>query len=499
MKSIKVFISLLLVFVLLFNPVIVSASLVDSIFQKYMESGPSYFESQKRGYFSFGSFSGRYDYGTLHPITIALPKIDLGCGGIDIFLGGFGFAGLDYLVQKFQRLIQMAPVVAFHIALNTISPQLRGIITEVENIINLLNQLQLDECKILKPFMAINLREGDIASQFEGAAKQAMSSTGLDKLWTSVTSAFKGIGSALTGGGGGSNIPDMREETKEAMKLCPGFLRDLIDDLENNGGGCLVERFVREGRFGSSNIGPLGSDLIKIVRGLVGDVCVRRHTGGSDDKINPYYLVYIAPCEGAFARLKEGELLIAESINYSAKQMVCRSGMNLSDLQRKVETIIQNAYSAYRVGVRPPQDYLTLVDRSPFSLHKLMEYAVVAGDPSLPLSTASYHATLMLYNLISSVQAEIYNLVHLLEKESGSQPSYADCPISSVFETIAAFPHDRVYKVSDEIYKVLALKSKELYYIVGVMNNFFNFYIYMERKLMSEFGPSVVNRVLTRR
>jgi len=158
MRTVRIFISLVLVFVLLFNPVIASSSLVDKIFQKYMESGPSYFESQKRGYFTFGSFSGRYDYGTLHPISISMPSINLGCGGIDIFLGGFGFTGLDYLVQKFQRLIQMAPAVAFHIALNTISPQLRGIITEIESIITLLNQLQLDECKILKPFMAINLR-----------------------------------------------------------------------------------------------------------------------------------------------------------------------------------------------------------------------------------------------------------------------------------------------------------------------------------------------------
>lgn len=498
MRTVRIFISLVLVFVLLFNPVIASSSLVDKIFQKYMESGPSYFESQKRGYFTFGSFSGRYDYGTLHPISISMPSINLGCGGIDIFLGGFGFTGLDYLVQKFQRLIQMAPAVAFHIALNTISPQLRGIITEIESIITLLNQLQLDECKILKPFMAINLREGDISSQFEGAAKQALSSTGLDKLWTSVSSAFKSLGNTLTGGGS-SNIPDMKKEVRESIKMCPSLLRSLVDDLENNRRGCLVEKFVRENRFRASNIGPLGNDLIRVVRGLVGDVCVRRHTGGSDDKLNPYYLVYIAPCEGAFVRLKEGELMLADNIDYVNKRMICSSGMRLSELQAKIESAIRNAYVSYRTGSRPPNDYLLLVDRSPFSLHKLMEYAVISGDPSLPLSTASYHAALILFNLISSVQAEIYSLKHLLEKEVGSQPSYADCPIIQINEALANFSKERVNMVSDEIYKLLALKSKELYYIVGLVNNFFNFYTYMERKLISEFGPVVANRVLARR
>jgi len=291
----------------------------------------------------------------------------------------------------------------------------------------------------------------------------------------------------------------MKKEVRESIKMCPSLLRSLVDDLENNRRGCLVEKFVRENRFRASNIGPLGNDLIKVVRGLVGDVCVRRHTGGSDDKLNPYHLVYIAPCEGAFVRLKEGELMLADNIDYVNKRMTCSSGMRLSELQAKIESAIRNAYVSYRTGSRPPNDYLLLVDRSPFSLHKLMEYAVISGDPSLPLSTASYHAALILFNLISSVQAEIYSLKHLLEKEVGSQPSYADCPIIQIHEALASFPKERVNMVSDEIYKLLALKSKELYYIVGLVNNFFNFYTYMERKLISEFGPVVANRVLARR
>ena len=113
-------------------------------------TGPSHFESGKRGYVTFGSLSVRNAMINDQLVAFQVPSIRVGCGGIDLFGGGFHFMDFDYLVQQFQNIISAAPAFAFEYALRSISEQSGTIIDSLKSIADLLNQTQFNSCAMSK-------------------------------------------------------------------------------------------------------------------------------------------------------------------------------------------------------------------------------------------------------------------------------------------------------------------------------------------------------------
>lgn len=151
----KVFLDVL-VFILIvsfmLNPAY--AGWVDDWIQQKTETSPGYFEGQKRGYMTTGSFSARWYNSNDYLFTAEPPRVKAGCGGIDVFLGGFSFLNFDYLVQKLQRILQSAPAAAFDIALNVLCEPCSKTIKSLEAITDALNSIQLDDCKASKVLVA---------------------------------------------------------------------------------------------------------------------------------------------------------------------------------------------------------------------------------------------------------------------------------------------------------------------------------------------------------
>ena len=99
---------------------IARAGFVDDWITQKSETSPGYFEGQKRGYFTGGSFSARWPQTRDYLVSFEPPRLKFGCGGIDAFMGGFSFMNFEYLVQKLQRIIQAAPAAAFDLALKNL-------------------------------------------------------------------------------------------------------------------------------------------------------------------------------------------------------------------------------------------------------------------------------------------------------------------------------------------------------------------------------------------
>lgn len=73
-------------------------------FDNVTYTSPGSFEDQARGYVTAGGFSGRVDVHNDYLMSVTLPKVRAGCGGIDMFLGGMSFLDPDYLVQKLENV-----------------------------------------------------------------------------------------------------------------------------------------------------------------------------------------------------------------------------------------------------------------------------------------------------------------------------------------------------------------------------------------------------------
>lgn len=240
-----------LCFALAAVPVWAHASWLDDWFDQYVSSGPDYFKGQKRGYYTVGSFSARWSTGGSRPITIMPPYFNVGCGGIDAFLGGMSFAMLpDYLVQKFQALIAAAPAIAFEVALSILSQVLSDKMDVITKIIDALNAIQLDECQIARgvKVAAGKLAEGGTLAEAWSSLKQE---AGIDDLWHKISQSVK-------------NEQVQDQQIEKMTQGCPQEVRSILK------ADSLVEWSLQKSGV------PYASELADYVRAYVGDVMCRQ-------------------------------------------------------------------------------------------------------------------------------------------------------------------------------------------------------------------------------
>jgi len=180
---------------MLLAPPQAGAGWVDDWLTQNTSNPPDYFAGQKRGYYSGGSFSARWPNNATYPITVEPPRIKSGCGGIDIFLGGFSFLNFEYLVEKLQRILMSGGAVAFDLALKTLCEPCATSIKSFEAIADKLNGLQLDECTAAKDIRAV-LQSSDgqgfasmdtVERRLGNAIKENKLSQGIADLYQTIT------------------------------------------------------------------------------------------------------------------------------------------------------------------------------------------------------------------------------------------------------------------------------------------------------------------------
>ncbi len=86
---------------------------------------PSAYKGQSANYYNVGSLYVKSRIRNAQLISVTLPSISAGCGGIDAFFGSFSHISSDQLVQLGKAIIQNAPPFAVELALQTWAPQIK--------------------------------------------------------------------------------------------------------------------------------------------------------------------------------------------------------------------------------------------------------------------------------------------------------------------------------------------------------------------------------------
>jgi hypothetical protein len=154
---------------------------------------PTFKEMGERGYVGFGSLSIRTPMNNLNirPFSFTPPFVKKGCGAIDIAMGGFNFLGFDYLVQKLQQILQAAPAFAFQLALEVFVPQVSQVLSKINAIADMINNINFDACKAstnLVHAIAPSLHDMIFNSRTDQAAQNE--SRGNGNFWDSLAKAF---------------------------------------------------------------------------------------------------------------------------------------------------------------------------------------------------------------------------------------------------------------------------------------------------------------------
>lgn len=135
---------------------IYAKSVASSMEDFWQDMGGSYsnstdaggYQLQGAGYYTGGSFVARSKVVNVNPVSITPPGIRAGCGGIDIYTGAFSHINTDQFIALMKAIPSNALGFAFQLALETLSPAIKGTVDQLQAIIDKINNANLNSCDL---------------------------------------------------------------------------------------------------------------------------------------------------------------------------------------------------------------------------------------------------------------------------------------------------------------------------------------------------------------
>jgi len=110
-------------------------------------TSPGVYEGQTARYATLGGISTRAPVRDINLFSIQTPKISAGCGGIDIYSGGFSYIDADQFVDNLRNIGENAESVAFMLAIQIVTPQLAGIMEDINTFAQKANAMSMNSCE----------------------------------------------------------------------------------------------------------------------------------------------------------------------------------------------------------------------------------------------------------------------------------------------------------------------------------------------------------------
>ena len=459
-----------------------AAGWVDDWLVQRTSTPATYFEGQKRGYYSAGSFSARWPSQNDYPVTVQMPKLSGGCGGIDLFGGGVSFLDFDYLVEKLQRILQSGGAVAFELALNTLCPECVNAVNNLESIANKLNSMQMDECALSKKLVA-TLSDGkemrQLGSDLAGAVKSFDLDQGLSDLYTAITenhAARKGQIDAA--------------ENARIMQGCPQDIKEVFLNNFSGASSSLLHN------LGANKMG-VNQAYIDVVRGLVGDIQLEAPANG-------YVISYIPPCPENAA--DDSKHLLDGKTKAKGLDGACYLPASTNaDLTR----YFQNEMSAIAARIRTKQPLTAaqtaFLQGSPLSLGLVLKTAVgteMEGQTIAVMAdiTAKAHALQMLADLYSRAKSIGDRGKALLAQRTaavdGQEPSTCAAEVfTDTFMVNVDRMLDQIYKLQDGAKKSYTASAQETALVLEIVDHLRQSNERLRSEVSRRFSPALANQV----
>lgn len=262
-------------------------SLINSI----ETNSPAAWEGQKRGYFTGGGISIRNKASNNSLFNIQTPRVQAGCGGIDVFWGGFSYLNPEYMIKMFQHVMTAAPAYAFKLALEQLCAPCGKILAELKNLADAVNNMGLDECGMA--FSMVNAG-GDAITSMIGMDKQEGKNSGTT--WAS------DLLQQTT-----STVNDFVQKGKElqAWAFCGG----LQNHDPNQFNKCMAFTDINGSIWDAAKRASeradkvLGEDFLEIARAYFGEMIVTpseaKDGGDGSDGKSTYKVEFLPVCDDA--------------------------------------------------------------------------------------------------------------------------------------------------------------------------------------------------------
>lgn len=213
--------------------------------------------SQSGSFITGGSAVWRVPKREFQPFLWQAPSIKAGCGGIDAYLGSFGFANSAAFVDYLRNIGQNALGLFFKMALQSLSPDLANVISEISKDMQTMNNKLGNSCEaaasalkgvgINQEWMNNLSRQAGLASNADGSSTSMFdayqtfkSDLGLATAKVESTSPVNSGGKPVVGpeknflwaamnSGNLSDFPDSMKEIAMSLLGTSGVLKDASD------------------------------------------------------------------------------------------------------------------------------------------------------------------------------------------------------------------------------------------------------------------------------
>ena len=208
----------------------------------------SHYATDQRGYYGVGGFSMRNRMTNDYLFSISPPRVEVGCGGVDLFGGAFSYLDPEYLVEKFERIVQAAPAFAFQVAMSEFCVQCINGMNTLTSIMDQLNSMQINDCRMSKRLVTSIAEDKNV---FKELSAEALGKYSLDE---GLRKNSQDVAETVESSGGAA--PD---DTNVLIADCPDVFRQVFTD------GSVL-------RNAAELIGMDG--YADVMRGLIGDAIV---------------------------------------------------------------------------------------------------------------------------------------------------------------------------------------------------------------------------------
>lgn len=110
-------------------------------------TNPAVLHGQSQSLYTGGNLFMRMPQRNYQLMSMTPPSWNAGCGGIDIFLGGFSFLNADKLIQMMRNIGQNAVGYAFKLAIQNLCPTCDNVIQSLQQSAQEMNRFNIDSCE----------------------------------------------------------------------------------------------------------------------------------------------------------------------------------------------------------------------------------------------------------------------------------------------------------------------------------------------------------------
>lgn len=159
-------------------------------------TSPGVYHDQSGGYYNGGGLSLRNRARNTQIATVQLPNLKAGCGGIDMFTGGFSYISSSELVNTLKSIGSNAISYGFMLAMKTFAPAVQSVMAELQDMASKINQANINSCETAATLLGGVWPKSDLTSRH--ICTSMGSSGGMFKDWAAARQGC-GAGSGQSG------------------------------------------------------------------------------------------------------------------------------------------------------------------------------------------------------------------------------------------------------------------------------------------------------------